>query len=181
MDCDLNCKISTEVSTFINIKITRDVNITLYKFIDYFKGFEKVEAVREIFGDQTEEILNKLKVEFVSRRGYMGVDEQDGHLIVSAYYLKSGSERDIYLDIVHELVHVKQCMQGQKLFDHRYDYVDRPTEIEAYRHAVKEARRLGMTEKQIYNYLRTEWMSEKELTRLAKAVGVEHDLQANSP
>jgi len=181
MDCDLNCKISTEVSTFINVKITRDVNITLYRFIDYFKGFEKVEAVREIFGDQTEELLNRLKVEFVSRRGYMGVDEQDGHLIVSAYYLKSGSERDIYLDIVHELVHVKQCMQGQKLFDHRYDYVDRPTEIEAYRHAVKEARRLGMTEKQIYNYLRTEWMSEKELARLAKAVGVEHDLQANSP
>ena len=181
MGCDLNCKISTEVSTFINVKITRDVSITLYRFIDYFKGFEKVEAVREIFGDQTEELLNRLKVEFVSRRGYMGVDEQDGHLIVSAYYLKSGSERDIYLDIVHELVHVKQCMQGQKLFDHRYDYVDRPTEIEAYRHAVKEARRLGMTEKQIYNYLRTEWMSEKELARLAKAVGVEHDLQANSP
>ena len=181
MGCDLNCKISTEVSTFINVKITRDVNITLYRFIDYFKGFEKVEAVREIFGDQTEELLNRLKVEFVSRRGYMGVDEQDGHLIVSAYYLKSGSERDIYLDIVHELVHVKQCMQGQKLFDHSYDYVDRPTEIEAYRHAVKEARRLGMTEKQIYNYLRTEWMSEKELARLAKAVGVEHDLQANSP
>jgi hypothetical protein len=181
MDYDHISKISTEVSTFINVKITRDVNITLYKFIDYFKGFEKVEAVREIFGDQTEELLNRLKVEFVSRRGYMGVDEQDGHLIVSAYYLKSGSERDIYLDIVHELVHVKQYMQGQKLFDHRYDYVDRPTEIEAYRHAVKEARRLGMTEKQIYNYLRTEWMSEKELARLAKAVGVEPDLQADSP
>jgi hypothetical protein len=181
MDCDHICKILTEVSTFINVKITRDVNITLYKFTDYFKGFEKVESVREIFGDQTEEILNKLKVEFVSRRGYMGVDEQDGHLIVSAYYLKSGSERDIYLDIVHELVHVKQYMQGQKLFDHRYDYVDRPTEVEAYSHAVKEARRLGMTEKQIYNYLRTEWMSEKELAKLAKAVGVEPDLQANSP
>ena len=110
----------------------------------------------------------------------MGVDDKDGHLTVSAYYLKSGSERDIYLDIVHELVHVKQWMQGQKLFDHRFDYVDRPTEVEAYSHAVKEARRLGMNEKQIYNYLRTEWMSEKELAKLAKAVGVEPDLQANS-
>ena len=180
MDCYHICKISTEVSTILNIKITRDVNITLYQFTDYFKGFEKVEAVREIFGDQTEEVLDKLKVEFVSRRGYMGVDEKDGHLTVSAYYLKSGSERDIYLDIVHELVHVKQWMQGQKLFDHRFDYVDRPTEVEAYSHAVKEARRLGMNEKQIYNYLRTEWMSEKELAKLAKAVGVEPDLQANS-
>ena len=173
-------KISMEVSKFLNVEITRDVSITLHKFIDYFKGFEKVEAVREIFGDQTEELLNHLKVEFVSRRGYMGVDEQDGHLIVSAYYLKNGSERDIYLDIIHELVHVKQCMQGQKLFDNHYDYVDRPTEIEAYCHAVKEARRLGMTEKQIYNYLRTEWMRENDLQRLAKAVGVECDPETNS-
>ena len=161
------------MSKFINVKITRDVNIVLHKFTDYFKGFESVEAVREIFGDQTEKILKELKVEFVSRRGYMGVDEQDGHLIVSAYYLKSGTERDIYLDIIHELVHVKQCTQGKKLFDHRYDYVERPTEIEAYRHAVKEARRLGMSEKEIYTYLRTEWMNEKELERLAKAVGVQ--------
>ena len=169
-----------DVSTFLNVVIIRDVTITLHKFIDYFKGFEKVEAVKEIFGDQTEELLNQLKVEFVSRRGYMGVDEQDGHLIVSAYYLKSGSERDIYLDIIHELVHVKQCKQGQKLFDNRYDYVDRPTEIEAYRHAVKEARRIGMTEKQVYNYLRTEWMRENDLARLAKAVGVGYDPEANS-
>jgi len=169
-----------KVSTFLHVEIVRDVTITLHRFMDYFKGFEKVEAVKGIFGDQTEELLNQMKVEFVSRRGYMGVDEQDGHLIVSAYYLKSGSERDIYLDIIHELVHVKQRMQGQKLFDNRYDYVDRPTEIEAYRYAVKEARRIGMTEKQIYNYLRTEWMRENDLEKLAEAVGVGYDPQANS-
>ena len=161
------------MSAFLNVKIRRDVNITVYNFTDYFQGFEKVDAVREIFGDDTEKVLNNLKVEFVSRRGYMGVDEQDGHLIISAYYLKSGTERDIYLDIIHELVHVKQCMQGQQLFDNRYDYVERPTEIEAYKHAVKEARRLGMTEKEIYTYLRTEWMRDNDLERLAKAVGVQ--------
>ena len=168
------------MSTFLNVKIRRDVNIVLHKFIDYFQGFEKVEAVREVFGDETEKTLNELKVEFVSRRGYMGVDEQDGHLIVSAYYLKSGSERDIYLDIIHELVHVKQYMLGQKLFDHRYDYVERPTEIEAYKHAVKEARRLGMTEKEIYTYLRTEWMRDEDLAKLAEAVGVHHATRTNT-
>jgi len=167
------------VSKFLNVKIRRDVNIVLHKFTDHFQGFEKVEAVREVFGEETEKILNELKVEFVSRRGYMGVDEQDGHLIISAYYLKSGSERDIYLDIIHELVHVKQYMQGQKLFDNRYDYVERPTEIEAYKHAVKEARRLGMTEKEIYMYLRTEWMREEDLARLAEAVGVHHDTRTD--
>lgn len=158
------------MSAFINVKINRDVNIVLHNFIDYFQGFENVEAVRELFGDKTEKTLNELKVEFVSRRGYMGVNEQDGHLIVSAYYLKSGTNRDIYLDIIHELVHVRQYMEGKKLFDNDYDYVERPTEIEAYKHAVKEARRLGMTEKEILSYLRTEWLNEKEFAILVKAV-----------
>lgn len=162
------------------MKINRDVNIVLHNFTDHFQGFESVGAVREIFGDQTEKVLDELKVEFVSRRGYMGVNEQDGHLIVSAYYLKSGTDRDIYLDIIHELVHVKQYMEGKKLFDTNYDYVERPTEIEAYKHAVKEARRLGMTEKEILSYLRTEWLNEKDLAKLAKATGVNHDSGANS-
>jgi len=155
------------------VEINRDVKITLHRFSDHFKGFEKVNAVREIFDDETEKVLNNLKIEFYSsRRGYMGVSDQDGHLMVSAYYIKSGNERDLYLDIIHELVHVKQHLDGRELFEHRWEYVDRPTEIEAYQHAVKEARRLGMTDKEILEYLRTEWMSEEDLKKLAESVGV---------
>lgn len=157
----------------LGVSINRDVKITLHKFTDYFKGFENVEAVRELFGKETEEVLSKLQVEFYSsRRGYMGVNDQDGHLLVSAHYLKRGSERDIYLDIIHELVHVKQFMNGQELFEDRWEYVDRPTEIEAYAHAVKEARRIGMTEEEIYEYLQTDWMSVDDANRLARSVGV---------
>lgn len=162
------------------MKIRRDTKIMLYKFTDYFKGFEKVEAVRELFGEQTEKVLGNLKVEFFSRRGYMGVNEQTGHLLISAHYLKNADERDLYLDIIHELVHVKQFMEGQELFDTTFEYVDRPTEVEAYRHAVKEARRIGMTEKEIYEYLRTEWFSEDDLAKLAKAMGVRYDPSANT-
>jgi len=155
------------------IEINRDVKITLHRFTDCFKGFGKVEAVREIFGEETEKVLDNLKVEFFSsRRGYMGVNDQDGHIMISLHYLKNGDERDLYLDIIHELVHVKQFLEGKELFENRWEYVDRPTEIEAYRHAVKEARRLGMTDEEIYEYLKTEWMSEEELNRLANAVGV---------
>jgi len=155
------------------VSINRDVKITLHKFTDHFKGFENVEAVRELFGSETEKVLSNLQVEFYSsRRGYMGVNDQDGHLLVSAHYLKRGSERDIYLDIIHELVHVKQFMNGQELFEDRWEYVDRPTEIEAYAHAVKEARRIGMTEEEIYEYLQTEWMSDDDANRLARSVGV---------
>lgn len=155
------------------VEINRDVRITLHSFTGHFKGFEKVEAVREIFGDETEKVLNNLKVEFYSaRRGYMGVSDQDGHLLISAHYLRNGNERDLYLDIVHELVHVKQFLEGKELFENRWEYVDRPTEIEAYQHAVKEARRIGMSEDEIYEYLKTEWMSDEELEKLAKSVGV---------
>ncbi len=155
------------------IEIRRDFKITLYRFTDYFMGFETVGAVREIFGDETENILGNLKVEFYSsRRGYMGVNDEDGHMLVSAYYLRKGSDRDLYLDVIHELVHVKQFLDGKELFEDRWEYVDRPTEIEAFRHAVKEARRIGMSEKEIYEYLRTERMGENELQRLAKSVGV---------
>jgi hypothetical protein len=71
-------------------------------FMDYFKGFEKVDAVRCLFGDKTEEVLANLKVEFVWF-GYMGVDNKDGHLMVNERYLNSGNKNEIYLDVTHEL------------------------------------------------------------------------------
>jgi hypothetical protein len=141
-------------------------------FTDYFKGFEKAEAVKAIFGMQTETVLRNLKVEFIGF-GYMGVDDADGHLLVNGRYLNSGDKTDIYLDVVHELCHIKQYMNGQELFDYRYDYVDRPTEIEAYRHTVQEAKRIRLSNERILQYLKTEWMSPEELKRLVKNMNVD--------
>ena len=102
----------------------------------------------------------------------MGVSNIDGHLLVSAVYLEKGEIIDIYLDIIHELVHVKQFMEGKELFDNTFRYTDRPSEIEAYRVAVDEARRLGLSDERICEYLKTEWMSDDDLTRLAKTLNV---------
>jgi hypothetical protein len=148
------------------------VGASAYPFNDYFKGFEKVEAVRRIFGEQTGEILRNLKVEFIWAGGYMWVNAQNGHLMVSSRYLREGDRIDIYLDIVHELVHIKQYMEGKQLFDENYDYVERPTEIEAYHIAVEEARALGLSEARICEYLRTEWMDDKDFRKLAKTLNV---------
>lgn len=158
--------------TELGIKIRRDAKISLRRFTDYFKGFEKVEAVKRLFDSKTEKVLDDLKVEFFSRRGYMGVSDEDGHIGISAKYLGTADERWIYLDIIHELVHVKQFMDGKELFDHNYSYVDRPTEIEAYTIAVNEARRIGLSDKEIMDYLRIEWMEEEDLLKLARATGV---------
>jgi hypothetical protein len=156
----------------LKVKVARKVPVLTYPFKDYFKGFEKVEAVKRIFGEKTEKVLSDLKVEFANTRGYMGVNNEDGHLLISAYYLKEGDITDIYLDIIHELVHVRQFMEGKELFDHNFNYTERPTEIEAYRCAVEEARRLGFDDEKICQYLKTEWMSNDDLECLAKTLNV---------
>ena len=145
---------------------------SLYAFDEYFKGFDKIEAVRNVFGEKTEEVLGNLKVEFTWVGGYMWVNPLDGHLTVSSHYLNSGDRIDIYLDVIHELVHVKQFMEGKELFDSEYSYSERPTEIEAYRVAVREARSLGLSEERICQYLKTEWMGNDDLAKLCAAVGV---------
>ncbi len=144
-------------------------------FTDYFKGYENVEAVKRIFGDKTAEVLADLKVEFIWF-GYMGVDNTDGHLMVNGRYLNSGDKTDIYLDVVHELCHVKQWMEGRELFDEKYDYVDRPTEVEAYRYTVLEAKRIGLSDQQIRQYLKTEWMSDQDLERLIRNMNLELEI-----
>ncbi|MCW4030666.1 MAG: hypothetical protein NWE92_13605 [Candidatus Bathyarchaeota archaeon] len=141
-------------------------------FSEYFKGFHKVKAVQAIFGEKTDEVLSHLTVELSWVMGYMYVDGDDGHLVVSKGYLNNGDRTFIYLDLIHELCHVKQFMEGRELFDPRYEYVDRPTEIEAYRYTVKEARRLGLSDERIRTYLWTEWMDEDGFRRLAKSVDV---------
>ncbi len=147
--------------------VSQNVNFT-----DYFRGFEKNRAVQGIFGEETEQVLKRLKVDFIWF-GYMGVDDGTGHLLVNKGYLSSGSKQDIYLDVIHELCHVKQHMDGRDLFDPHYDYVDRPTEIEAYRYTVQEAKRIGLSPAEIRVYLKTEMMSQEALDRLIRNMGVD--------
>jgi hypothetical protein len=145
----------------------------MHSFTDFFKGFEKLPAVRSIFGEDTEKVLLGLRVEFFSSKfGYMGVSDDDGHLIVSAYYLREGEPVSKYLDVIHELVHVKQFREGKPLFDDNFEYYNRPTELEAYKVAVDEARRLGMSDSELFEYLKVDWMEEDEVRKLAKNLSI---------
>lgn len=159
--------------TLPEVEVPTDVPIAEYPFKEYFKGFERLPAVREIFGNETDRVLQELRVEFFSSKfGYMGVSDEDGHLVVSAYYLKNGDPVSKYLDIVHELVHVRQYREGKPLFDESFEYHERPTELEAYSHAVREARRLGMSDEEIFEYLKVDWMSEEEVRKLSRTLDV---------
>ena len=142
-------------------------------FLGYFKGFDNVQAVQNIFGEKTSEILVNITVEFSTITGYMYVDSIDGHIVISKNYIQTGNKVDIYLDLIHELFHVKQFMDGKELFDKNYKYVDRPTEIEAYEYTVQEAKRIGLTEKRIYQYLKTDWINDSDFKRLKKAINLQ--------
>lgn len=161
------------VESGLAVRIERAAPTHLLPFRRFFQGFEKVQAVQKLFGKQTDRVLRNLKVEFFSARfGYMGTSDVDGHLLVSTFHLKDGEFRTLYLDVVHELCHVRQFRKGKPLFYPKLSYVDAPSEIEAYRFTVEEGRRIGMTDRELFDYLKVEWITPTELRRLARRMGV---------
>ena len=156
----------------LDVQIDRSAAPGTFPFTVLFKGFEDVVAVRGIFGAATDEVLARLSVEVIEGRGYLRINDGNGSIMVNAKYHKEGPERYIYLDVIHELVHIRQHREGKELWDKKYSYVDRPTEIEAYRVAVEEGRRIGLTEAELADYLRVEWISEEEFSRFLKTLGV---------
>jgi len=179
----------------VPVKINRRAPpISRSPFTDYFRGFEKVKAVRSVFGDKTEEVLAGLKVGFVSNKYmYMGVSDEDGNLGVGTYHLKNSDLRTLYLDIVHELFHVKQFMEDRTYFrrEHRryikktgFDtalYFKSPIEVPAYRHAVDEAKRIGMSYDEIAEYLKMGPVDPKVFARLLRDVGLERGMKQRAP
>lgn len=156
-----------------DVEIRRDAKVNLYPFADYFVGFENVPVIRKLFGEKTAQVLRNLKVEFYSAKfGYMAVSDEDGHLLISAYHLRTADQAIIYLDVVHELHHVKQFMDGKELFLTDFEYVDSPIEIEAYLGTVDEAKRIGFSDDQIVEYLKIEWMTDEQLKRLVARMGL---------
>ena len=156
-------------------KANRDLPIGIYKLKEVFHGLEKSPAVQGLFGDNglANGVLEKVVVEIHPiRPSYMRVSDEDGRIVVGKRHLQDGDDVTLYLDAVHELTHVKQFWEGKELFDKKYEYVDRPTEIEAFRSAVLEALRLGLDEKTIREYLKTEWMTEEDLEKLIRNIGL---------
>ena len=155
-------------------RVNRTATRGAFPLSHIFHGLEHSQVVQSLFGgkESATEILAITRVSLDDSAEYMYVDDTNGTIIVSPRYLQSASENLLYLDIVHELVHVRQYKEGRDLFDSKFSYVDRPTELEAYKITLEEARRIGMTEKEIEDYLYVEWISKKEHKKLAKMLGV---------
>ncbi len=138
-----------------------------------FPGLDRDPHFQRLFPDGLRaEVLAKTFVNLVPEDAYAYIDDEHGWVNLGLGYLKTGDERTLYLDILHELTHIRQWHEGKALWDRRYSYVDRPTEVEAYETAVRVARDLGMTDGEISDYLRVEWTSREDHERLCKRLGV---------
>ncbi len=137
--------------------VDRNAMPGMYKLNQVFTGLDKRMAASQIL--ETEEMKN-IRVIIEDGFGYMYV--LDGKIHVNRKYLKTADIRYLYLDILHELVHVSQHKRGMDLYDRRYSYFKRPTEIEAYRTTISEAHKIGMKTAEIIEYLKVEWVNEDE-------------------
>lgn len=157
------------------IKINRSADLGTYVIEDIFDGLKQAEVLKKVFGssEELEDVFFKTKLIVDDSSQYMHVRNEDATIVVSMNHLRNSDNVTLYLDIVHELVHVRQQRQGLDLYDKSYHYVDRPTEIEAYIVAVEEAKRLGMEREKIIDYLQVEWITSDEHKRLASHVGLE--------
>jgi hypothetical protein len=152
----------------------RNASLGEYKFTEIFIGVENSPTLHRVFGSQRTmlKIIHHLKLSVVDSDWGIWLDHNTGSICVGSRYLPAAKIYFLYLDVIHVLVHLKQFLDGKDLFDQTFEYVDRPTEIEAYRYTVEEAKRLGMTEDDILKYLRVDAVDDSELGRLIEKIGV---------
>ena len=129
-----------------------------------FVGLETSPALQKVFGSRTEmsKILGHLKLRVEATDSGLWLDRAKGTICIGYKLLSTAKVDFLYLDVVHVLVHVRQFLEGRELYDQAFEYVERPTELEAYRCTVTEARRVGLTEDEILRYLRMDAVDDSD-------------------
>jgi hypothetical protein len=115
-------------------------------------------------------LLDKARVRIEPGDGFVWVDDEAPAIVLIERYYRKGDPGDLYLDLLHELTHLRQLSEGKNIWDESFRYVDRPTEIEGYAVAIEEGCRLGMTRSDIVRHLSNPWMSRADIRRLLENV-----------
>jgi hypothetical protein len=139
-----------------------------YCLEEVFADIRTYDILPAIFADAEEinAVVAHIKVFVVDMPHEMFVNNDDASITIGLTHLRQASDEFLFLDIIHELCHVKQHLQGRNLYDRSKAYVDRETEIEAYQVTVREARRIGLNDDAIANYLCVSWITPEEHERL---------------
>jgi hypothetical protein len=159
--------------------INRGLGPGQHRLEDVLADIRACGILHDIFADaeEIETILVRTKLFVVDGPGEIFVDNDDGSITIGLDYLRRMSDEFLYLDIIHELCHVKQHLQGRNLYDRKKTYVDRETEIEAYLVTVAEARRIGLSDEVIRNYLFVSWITPEEHQRLIRKLDISREIR----
>jgi len=157
------------------ININRKLEPGQLKITDAYPNLREDPMMVEIFGScaAVDDIVETIHLNLVDTPHYMNVNNDDGTINVGLGHLRNSEAEVLYLDILHELFHVRQQREGADLYPKGVAYIDRTTEIESYAFTVKVARSIGMTDKEIVDYLWVEWISPDDNRKLAERLGIE--------
>ncbi len=152
--------------------VVRNLSSGLHPYRTLLPRIEESPAMHRIESPATpiRPLLDSARVQIRRREGYCYVDVKIPAIVLSEEYYSKANPLDLYLDLIHELTHLRQLAEGENIWDHSLDYIDRPTEIEGYAVAVEEGIRLGMDEDEVIRHLSNPWMSDQDVNRLRKNI-----------
>jgi hypothetical protein len=152
--------------------VNRTLSCGTHPYRLFLPRFEESPAVRLIATPAVPigPLLDDARIKIKNGEGYCYVDVRIPAIVLMEGYYHNANPLDLYLDLAHELTHLRQLAEGRNIWDHSLHYVDRPTEIEGYAVAVAEGMRLGMTEEQVLQHLSNPWLNDDEVMRLRKNI-----------
>ncbi|MCI4364565.1 MAG: hypothetical protein L3K10_00650 [Thermoplasmata archaeon] len=172
-------------------RIARELPIGRHPILTAFPGLDKLPPGRTIHHDAAvrRRLFQNTHVELVDADMWMYVAPWEvpaiargrwrpvvtpgaDCIVAGENHFRESLPLIVYLDIYHELCHILQRHGGANLFEPGVSYVERWTEVEAYRFVVLEARRLGVSDEFLREYLRVEWITKREHLALLKTLDV---------
>ncbi|MCI4321731.1 MAG: hypothetical protein L3K05_05440 [Thermoplasmata archaeon] len=172
-------------------RINREIAVGRHPLLEVFPGLDKLGTAsrhepnaakrRQLHEETCVEVVDEDMWMYVApfeipksfrRRWEPVVSPESDCIVVGQSHLRESPALILFLDIFHELRHVQQRKAGQELWPEKLSYVERPTEIDAYQFVVDEARRFGVSDVTLRDYLKVEWIDDAELGQLYEAVGV---------
>lgn len=152
--------------------LNRALAAGMHRYLDIFPRAAESPGLARICptAPAREALLRDALVSIKPGPSFAYVDVETPCIVLAESYYRSGSDLDLYLDMLHEVTHIRQHHEGRDLWDERFAYVDRITEIEGYAVAVEEGRRLGMTADEVIEHLSNPWMDDEDVRRLRENV-----------
>ncbi len=176
-------------------RVDRELALGRHPILSAFPGLDQLPPARRLASDRAARarLFAETQIELVDqdlwmyvapketpktppRRRWKPVVSPDADcIVIGENHLRESPLLTLFMDIYHELCHVLQRQGGAELWPPGVSYVERWTEVEAYRFVVDEARKFGVPDSFLRDYLRVEWITDAEHRTLLDALHISPD------